>query len=829
MTSSKKTSPPAYEWMPTHATPAIWTSSFTATAASTPEKIEPSTPNIKSSDSFRPEIQSIHDDFRDYGFVANGATTDDATPTLSGRAQPNTQVEIHNQVGLIGYAMTSPDGTWTLTVPGPLPQGENQLKVVSEGVESDPFLITVHTPPADKPVIESAFDDFRDYGFVANGETTDDATPTLSGRAQPNTQVEIHNQVGLIGYAMTSPDGTWTFQVTDPLPQGENQLKVVTEGVESDPFLITVHTPPADKPVIESVFDDFRDDGLVANGATTDDATPTLWGRAQPNTQVEIHNQVGLIGYAMTSPDGTWTFRVTDPLPQGNNQFKVVSEGVESDPFVVNIETSAGPAPVPTPAAPVIDSVLDDYKESGQIANGGTTDDTSPTLKGRAEPGSVVSIYDQDGFLGTARVNPDGKWSFPISGPLPEGEYTFKVVSGGVESDPYVVNIETPADPAPVPTPAAPVIDSVFDGTKEGAQIANGGTTEGSTVTLNGRAQPNTFIEIQNQYGLIAMAQVDADGKWSYTITSSMHLGEQVFKVVSEGVESDPFLVTIADPKPESNATIDSATDNIGITAVLGNGDTTDDATPAFHGKGQPNSILSLYENDNFVASLYVDKNGNWSYTPNTQILRLSEGEHVFILKSDNENVSDPFILNVKDIPEVSKATIDSVTDNEGSWKGDVQSGATIDDNQPVLNGSGEPDAIVWVWSDDKLLGLTRVDDNGKWRFEIRDSDNLGPGEHSFWIDSDGGRSDKFILNLDEPAAPLKADSLQLKDVLSSNEEALFATDQPANSMEPVILKIDREEFAANNMGGSNWGVMESNPGIFNAELQRLPEPFETV
>ena len=190
-------------------------------------------------------IDSVFDNFGEQGEVANGGTTDDRTPILSGTASPNRLVEIHNQFGRIGYAFTDHDGKWTFSVPSEMKPREYQFKVISDGVESDPFLVNIVTPPPPKPVIESVFDNFGEQGEVVNGGTTDDKTPILSGTASPNGLVEIHNQFGRIGYAFTDHDGKWTFPVTVELTEGEHQFKIISKGVESEPFRITVEEPPA--------------------------------------------------------------------------------------------------------------------------------------------------------------------------------------------------------------------------------------------------------------------------------------------------------------------------------------------------------------------------------------------------------------------------------------------------------------------------------------------------------------------------------------------------------------------------------------------------------
>jgi len=790
--------------------------------------------NIETPSAPKPVIESVFDNFGEQGNVANGGTTDDKTPKLSGTAKPDFPVEIHNQFGLIGYAFAGRDGKWTFSVPRELTEGEHQFKVISNGVESETFLINIETPPPPKPVIESVFDNFGEQGQVANGGTTDDKTPKLSGTAQPFALIEIHNQFGLIGYAHTGNDGKWTFPVTRELTEGEHQFKVISNGVESETFLINIETPPPPKQVIESVFDNFGEQGQVANGGTTDDKTPMLSGTAQPFALIEIHNQFGLIGYAQAGHDGKWTFPVTRELTEGEHQFKVISNGVESETFLINIET-------PPPPKPVIESVFDNFGEQGQVANGGTTDDKTPTLNGTAQPSTRIEIHNQFGLIGYAYTGPDGKWTFE-TGPLPQGEHQFKVISNGVESETFLINIETPPPPKPV-------IESVLDNFGEQGEVDNGGTTDDKTPTLSGTAKPFAQIAIHNQFGLVGYAYTGPDGKWTFE-TGPLPQGEHQFKVISDGVESDPFLVNIV-TGPASRPVIDSVFDNFGEQGEVPNGGTTDDRTPILSGTASPNRLVEIHNQFGRIGYAFTDHDGKWTFSVPSE---MKPREYQFKVISDGVE-SDPFLVNIV-TPPPPKPVIESVFDNFGE-QGEVANGGTTDDKTPILSGTASPNGLVEIHNQFGRIGYAFTDHDGKWTFPV--TVELTEGEHQFKIiskgvesepfrirveeppateklmteassaESNGGYSDNFRLNIEEPTPPLTVKGLRLEDVLSSSESDLFTPNHPTNFMEPAILTIDIDAFITANMAIPDTGAMEHNRGTSNTELQRLYEQFETV
>ncbi|MGY2378077.1 Ig-like domain-containing protein, partial [Pseudomonas sp. SDO524_S393] len=63
------------------------------------------------------------------------------------------------------------------------------------------------------PSIDFAFDDFGKTGELTSGSLTDDRTPTLIGKAQPNSPVAIYDGDVQIGNAYASADGSWHFPV----------------------------------------------------------------------------------------------------------------------------------------------------------------------------------------------------------------------------------------------------------------------------------------------------------------------------------------------------------------------------------------------------------------------------------------------------------------------------------------------------------------------------------------------------------------------------------------------------------------------------------------
>ncbi|WP_175912813.1 MULTISPECIES: hypothetical protein, partial [unclassified Burkholderia] len=107
-----------------------------------------------------------------------------------------------------------------------------------------------------------------------------------------------------------------------------------------------------------------------------------------------------VVGSVQAGGDGQWSLKLPAPLSEGAHEIAASSttNGMESAltaPFELTVDVTA-------PDRPTIESAHDDVGAvQGPIVNHGTTDDTTPTLKGSAEPGAVVTIYDGGKAIGS--------------------------------------------------------------------------------------------------------------------------------------------------------------------------------------------------------------------------------------------------------------------------------------------------------------------------------------------------------------------------------------------------------------------------------------------
>lgn len=481
---------------------------------------EPFILNIQASNTpspTQPTITRALDNDGEGGYIGNGGTTDDSTPVLMGTAVRNSEVKIYANGILVGTVHADDNGYWALTID--LGNGRNELIVTTQGESSEPFVIDVQAPapspepiplpePTPEPVplpepepepvplpspelepiplpepeiepvplpepepepvplpepelepiplpepepapgpgparITSVYEDYNGSGFVANGGTTDDATPRLIGITTPNAWVVIYANGLELGRVQANERGEWGF--TANLANGLNRLTVETDGRPSEPFDINVQAPIP--PAITDAHDDVGETGSVANGASTDDTTPTLSGTAHANALVTVYVDGLEVAYVMADANGAWSY--TPTLSPGQHTLSAGTMGGRSEDFTLVITADgSGPAPgpEPEPTRPTIDYVYDDEgPDTGQLESGMTTDDRTPLVAGYATPGAIVQIF-VDGVLQyTIQAGDMGQWAYTAS--LAYGAHTITVVADGMTSEPFEINVVDPSSP----------------------------------------------------------------------------------------------------------------------------------------------------------------------------------------------------------------------------------------------------------------------------------------------------------------------------------------------------------------------------------------------
>ncbi|WP_188115758.1 Ig-like domain-containing protein, partial [Campylobacter concisus] len=415
------------------------------------------------------------------------------------------------------------------------------------------------------------------------------------------------------------------------------------------------------------------------------------------------------------------------------------------------------------PEAPVITEVIDDQRggKFNEDVKGGLTNDSTPTFKGTAKPGTTITLENgNDVIADNIPVKTDGSWEFTIKTPLAQGDYsitaTAKNAAGKVSapSDAATIKIDLHSD-EPVITE---IIDNVAGGVVNGD--VKGGLTNDNTPTLKGTAEPFATVEIkidgrgsyrfENGEVISNWTTVaDKDGNWEFT-TPKLSDGHHNFEAQSTDVagnNSQPSALVSIDVDTHIDAPVITAvTDNWwgGVENggnILGvNDGFTNDTTPTFKGAAEAGSTIVLKNGNDIINKdiiVKADADGNWEFTPKSP---LAEGEYnvVAIATDKAGNVSNPSnvaTVNV-DISTTQPVITEIIDDVAGGVVGNVKNALT-NDNLPTLKGTAEAFSTVKIIVDDKIVFkdgkevTVTADKNGNWEYTFEANLNWGGEVHA--------------------------------------------------------------------------------------------------
>jgi len=686
-------------------------------------------------------------------------------PTFFGKTVPFASVDVWDGAQLLGTAVANIYGEWHFNVPHPLYGGEHAI-VAKTAEGSATFTLITHAPSAPAaPMIEHVFDDVgAEIGELAAGAETDDSRPRLQGTAEPYRYVTVFDNGRPIGQVMTDNKGQWQFTPGQPLAAGAHSLTVgYPGGAQSQAFDVTVTEPQIARPVITSLYDDVgKEQGIIGAGESTDDSRPRLQGTAEPYRYVTVFDNGRPIGQVMTDNKGHWQFTPGQPLAAGAHSLTVgYPGGAQSEAFDVTVTE-------PQIARPVITSLYDDVgKEQGIIGAGESTDDSRPRLQGTAEPYRYVTVFDNGRPIGQVMTDNKGQWQFTPGQPLAAGAHSLTVgYPGGAQSEAFDVTVTEPQI-------ARPVITSLYDDVgKEQGIIGAGESTDDRCPQLTGTAAAGSWVNVVDNGTVIGYVQADSNGRWTFTVTSPLTLGEHRFTLVSDSVESAPYTVTVTSLVKDEWEIV-GAYDNVGAeTGLVANGGTTDDRYPEFTGRAPANSFVRVYAEHGLVAYTWADENGEWRVKSGVALPR---GEINFVIEANNQQ-SDVFTLNVEG--ETLAPTLDNVY--HGDLDGSITlvgEGMTTSPGYFYLDGKGEPDSVINIFEGSILVASVQVDSFGSWQLYKDVLQLLQNGNHTLGIEyADGRQRVEFDVNIDGSLSPFSVlqqpEELLLIDAVQQDEDA---------------------------------------------------------
>ena len=428
--------------------------------------------------------------------------------------------------------------------------------------------------------------------------------------------------------------------------------------------------------------------------------------------------------------NGNFTAPLNPPLTNGQTVTVVVTDpaGNASPPAQVTAPDTTAPAPA----------------TDVQVAPDGSS------VTGKAEPGSTVGVdTDGDGQPDTTVVvGPDGNFEVPLNPPLTNGETVTVIVTDPAGNNSTPVTVEAPDTTAPAPATdvqVAPDGSSVTGNAEPGATVG---------VDTDGDGQPDTTVV------------VGPDGNFEVPLNPPLTNGETVTVIVTDPAGNSSTPVTAEAPDfpdaPQvnaSNGSVLSGTAEAGVTIVITDG------------------------NGNPIGQTSADANGNWSFTPGSQ---LPDGTVVNVVARDAAGNSSPATSITVDGVAPSAPVVEPSNGSELSGTAEPGSSVTLTD------GNGNP------------IGQTTADANGNWSFTPSTPLPDGTVVNVVARDAAGNSSPPASVTVDAvaPATPT---------VDPSNGTTLSGTAEPGSSV--TLTDGNGNPIGQVTADGSgNWTFTPSTP-----------------
>lgn len=221
----------------------------------------------------------------------DGTTTNDPTPTVTGTSEPGALIAVYVDGVLLGTTTTNADGSWSLPVTTALTEGVHTVLATTTdaggntSTDQHDFEVDLTAPAVDLIAPE---------GRIA------EATPTVTGTAEPGVLVQVFIDGDLVGSVTAAADGTWSLATTAVLADGEHTARAVVmdavgnSATDTTVFVVDTQTTVS---IVRPV-----DEGTVGG------PRPTYTGTGEPGAAVTLSVDGTEIGTVVVGDDGRWSF-----------------------------------------------------------------------------------------------------------------------------------------------------------------------------------------------------------------------------------------------------------------------------------------------------------------------------------------------------------------------------------------------------------------------------------------------------------------------------------------------------------------------------------------
>ena len=418
---------------------------------------------------------------------ANGSSTNNPRPALTGSAEPGSIVAVSVDGFLVGTTTASATGAWSVTPVAALGNGTHTVFATATDASgngptsSNVNTFTVDTVAPAAPVVVTP----------ANASATNNTRPPVTGTAEANSTVTVFLDGVSTGTTTANASGAWAFTPPSALAAGSHTVRATATDASANTSLgsntntFTVDVTATVAPVVAT----------PDNGSDTNKTRPAVTGTAEANSTVTVFIDGVSAGTTTASASGAWTFTPPTALTAASHTARATATDAAGNVSPTS-NTNTFTIDVTAPVAPVV----------ATPADGSATNNNRPAVTGTAEAGSTVTVFIDGVSVGTAVTNASGAWTFTPPTALAAGPHAARVTATDAAGNTSPTS-NTNTFTVDVTAPAAPVVTAP----------ANGSATANATPAITGTAEANSTVTVTLDGVVAGTTTADAAGAWSFT------------------------------------------------------------------------------------------------------------------------------------------------------------------------------------------------------------------------------------------------------------------------------------------------------------------------
>lgn len=523
-------------------------------------------------------------------------------------------------------------------------------------------------------------------------------------------------------------EGGALLRLEPQLPSADNELRVqlpqvpdgyyllsVTANAASGSTMLRVDGPPLAAPELTAPTD----------GSFVNTTQPGIKGRTAPERRVTVWLNGSLAGTTLAAPSGEWAFHPTTQLSQG--RYEATATAMDS---VGNVSAPS------TPLAFNVDTLAPELPQV--IAPGERVNTQTPTVAGRAERRSTVTVSVDGTVVGKCTADVMGSWSLPLTTALVDGLHratataTDAAGNASPPSEPRGFTVDTQA-------PKSPHVS------------APGRFVNTQKPVIAGTAEAGSSVTVRLAGTVLGTAMASPSGDWA--LTPDTALAEKDHHITATATDA---VGNVSPPSTPHLFTVDTHAPLAPSLSALRKFVNTQ--KPIIAGTAEPRSSVTVWLNETeSLGTVIANSSGDWALIPATELQELASTYSVKATATDeagNASVDSSSRSFKVDITAPRPPTVS----NPGAFVN--TSVAFVNDQTPTFRGTAEKFSEVTILVDGAKVGSLQTQEDEKWSITLQQ--DLGEGFHQLKItatDEAGNESapagaSRLTVDTMSPSAP---------------------------------------------------------------------------